>query len=112
MKGKIVFIFLVMISLTLTSCDDRETGKSRLILNGDERGLPSELKGIKIYYVQTDYGVVRVGVLNNQVVSTQHNVHSGKTTRSEDLIVLNNTDTPIKVSSILMENDSLIVFRK
>ena len=106
MKLKLSIIALAIVGLT--SCAD--PGTTQLRLNGNESNLPDELKGLKIYSVATDGGsYVKVAILNNQVNSTTYPV--GKHTQS--LVLVNKQDGKlIEVSSVLMENDSLIVCRK
>jgi len=106
MKLKLSIIALAIIGLT--SCAD--PGTTQLRLNGNESNLPDELKGLKIYSVATDGGrYVKVAILNNQINSTTYTV--GKHTQS--LILVNKQDGKlIEVSSVLMENDSLIICKK
>lgn len=106
MKLKLSFIGLAIISLT--SCSD--AGTTQLQLNGNESNLPDELKGLKVYSVATDGGhYVQVAVLDNQINSTTYKV--GK--QNQSLVIINKGDNKlIEVSSILMENDSLIICRK
>ena len=106
MKIKLSIITLAIVGLT--SCED--PGTTQLRLNGNESNLPDELKGLKIYSVATDEGdYVKVAILNNQINSTTYTV--GKHTQS--LILVNKQDGKlIEVSSVLMENDSLIICRK
>ena len=106
MKLKLSIIALAIVGLT--SCAD--PGTTQLRLNGNEANLPDELKGLKIYSVATDGGhYVKVAILNNQINSTTYTV--GKHTQS--LILVNKQDGKlIEVSSVLMENDSLIICRK
>ena len=106
MKLKLSIIALAIVGLT--SCAD--PGTTQLRLNGNESNLPDELKGLKIYSVATDEGdYVKVAILNNQINSTTYTV--GKHTQS--LVLVNKQDGKlIEVSSVLMENDSLIICRK
>ena len=106
MKLKLSIITLVIFGLT--SCTD--PGTTQLRLNGNESNLPDELKGLKIYSVATDGGhYVKVAILNNQINSTTYRI--GKHTQS--LLLVNKQDNKlIEVSSVLMENDSLIICRK
>lgn len=106
MKLKLSIIALAVIGLT--SC--REPGTTQIKLNGDEPNLPDELKGLKVYSVSDGNGShVKVAILNNQINSTTYKV--GKHTQS--LLLVNKQDNKvIEVSSVLMENDSLIICRK
>ena len=106
MKLKLSIIALAIVGLT--SCSD--AGTTQIQLNGDESNLPDELKGLKVYSVATDGGhYVQVAVLDNQINSTTYKV--GKHT--ESLVIVNKQDNKlIEVSSVLMENDSLIICRK
>ena len=105
MKLKLKLSIITLVIVGLTSCDD--PGTTQLRLNGNESNLPDELKGLKIYSVATDGGhYVKVAILNNQINST-----TCKHTQS--LILVNKQDNKlIEVSSVLMENDSLIICRK
>jgi hypothetical protein len=44
-----------------------EKGKSELILTGNEKSLPPELKGMVVYDVN---GVGKVAILNNQIIKS------------------------------------------
>ena len=105
MKLKLMIIALV---IGVTSCDD--PGYTRLRLQGDEKNLPEELKGLKVYTVAIDKGkYIEVAVMNDKVNSTTY--QSGKSTQS--IVILNKQGNKlIEVSSVLMENDSLIICRK
>ena len=103
---KILSILILL--LTLTSCEDK--GITQQWLSGDESTLPAELKGLKVYRVSCGEGeYVRVGILNNQVISTTYT--SGKTHQSI-IIVNKETTRTINVESIISENDSIVVIKK
>ena len=106
MKIKLSIIALAIVGLT--SCAD--PGTTQLRLNGNESNLPDELKGLKIYSVVTDEGhYVKVAILNNQINSTTYKVGN----HTQSLVLVNKQDGKlIEVSSVLMENDSLIICRK
>ena len=106
MKLKLSIITLAIIGLT--SCS--EPGTTQLRLNGNESNLPDELKGLKVYSVSDGNGShVKVAILNNQINSTTYKV--GK--HAQSLLLVNKQDNKvIEVSSVLMENDSLIICRK
>ncbi len=85
-------------------------GETEQQLNGNEQGIPDELKGIKIYWVSTGNGSgVKVAVLNNKINSTTYSV--GKTEEST-IIIDKTSNRQITVSQVLSENDSVIVCRK
>lgn len=99
-------LFTPIIILLLASC----SSNTRQIYV-DQNGMPDELKGLKIYRVPYEGGLssVKIGVLNNQVVSTTY--QQGKHT--ETIIMVNQPSSKvINVSSILLENDSIIICRK
>ena len=103
---KILTILILL--FTFTSCEEKGVTSQRL--TGDESTLPAELKGLKVYRVSCGGGEwVRVGILNNQVISTTYQV--GKTQQS---IILVNKETArtINVESIISENDSIVVIKK
>ena len=104
---KAFFIFLVICCLFI-SCDDAGVTSKRL--NGDEKNLPDELKGLKIYSVSTGCGdYVKVAVLDGKINSTTYQV--GKL--QETTVIVNKQNGKlIEVSQILVENDSVIVCRK
>jgi hypothetical protein len=98
----------LILLLTLTSCEDK--GVTKQWLSGDESTLPTELKGLKVYRVSCGEGeYVRVGILNNQVISTTY--PSGKIQESVILVNKETTRT-INVESIISENDSILVIKK
>jgi hypothetical protein len=98
----------LILLLTLTSCEDK--GVTKQWLSGDESTLPQELKGLKVYRVSCGEGeYVRVGILNNQVISTTY--PSGKIQESVILVNKETTRT-INVESIISENDSILVIKK
>lgn len=103
---KIIGLF-VLLFITI-SCGD--TGQTSETFDGDNYKLPEELKGLKVYWVQTSSSNgINVAVLNNEVVST--NYSSGKQTIST-IVINKKNNKVIEVSDVIMENDSLIVFRK
>lgn len=91
-----------------SSCD--KAGVTSKFLYGDEQDLPEELKGLKVYSVSTGGGTyIKVAILNGDLNSTTY--VEGKTT--ETTIILNKQNgKQIKVSQILVENDSIILCRK
>lgn len=105
---KKILTILFCIALLTISCQDK--GVTRQTLTGEERTLPPELKGLKVYNVSCGEGVyVKVAILNNQAVSTTYK--SGKHQQS---VILVNKGTPrtINVESVISENDSIIVIKK
>lgn len=105
---KKILTILFCIALLTISCEDKGVTSQRL--TGDEPTLPAELKGLKVYRVSCgDNEYVKVGILNNQVVSTTY--QSGKHQQS---VILVNKETPrtINVESVISENDSIIVIKK
>jgi hypothetical protein len=106
MKTKILAILLGC--LLLTACDEK--GENHQYLNGNETNLPDELKGLKVYSVCVSPGNwVKVAILDNKIKSTTY--MDGKFSESV-LIVDKSTGKIITVSSIIVENDSIIVARK
>ena len=102
MKKILTFLFCIAL---LTSCEDK--GVTKQWLSGDESTLPQELKGLKVYRVSCGEGeYVKVGILNNQVVST-----TGKVQQSV-ILVNKEVARTINVESIISENDSIIVIKK
>jgi hypothetical protein len=105
---KKILTILFCIALLTISCEDKGVTSQRL--TGDEPTLPAELKGLKVYRVSCgDNEYVKVGILNNQVVSTTY--QSGKHQQSV-ILVNKGTPTTINVESIISENDSIIVIKK
>lgn len=105
--SNILIIFPILLFL-LVSCEDK--GITKQWLSGDESNLPQELKGLKVYRVSCGDGeYVRVGILNNQVISTTYT--EGKTTESV-ILVNKQTTRAINVESIISENDSIVVIKK
>lgn len=106
---KKLFLLITLVSLTFVSC---ERGVTNIKLNGDEYGLPSELKGLKVYNVSTGpLSYVKVAVLNGQVNSTTYAV--GKTQETTLIINLPNSSTrTIECKEIVSETDDIIVIRK
>ena len=104
---KKILTILVLLCL-LTSCEDK--GVTKQWLSGDESTLPQELKGLKVYRVSCGEGeYVRVGILNNQVISTTY--PDGKV--KESIILVNKeVARTINVESIISENDSIVVIKK
>ena len=104
---KYTFIFLL---LAFASC--APAGTTDRQLQGDERDLPNELKGMKVYKVWVEDGnYVRVAVLNNQVNSLTYN--NGKGAPHTTIMVNNNAGGKvIEVKEIISENDSIIVCKK
>jgi hypothetical protein len=113
---KKILTILFCIALLTISCQDK--GVTRQTLTGEERTLPAELKGLKVYTVSTGEGnYVKVAVLNNQAISTTY--QSGK--HSQSVVLVNKevefgagqiTTRTINVESIISENDSILVIKK
>lgn len=105
---KKIFSILLVASIFLISCDDPGISKQRL--TGSESNLPLELKGLKVYKVSIGSGeYVKVAILNDKVNSTTY----VKDKSTESVILIDkNTDKVYKVSSIIVENDSIIVAKK
>lgn len=102
-------LLLLTLLLMFVSCDNAGVTQQRT--NGDETGLPTELKGLKVYNVSTGGGsYVNVAVLNNRVNST--NYKSGKANKSVITVYSNNTTQEFEQEDIISENDSIIVLRK
>lgn len=106
---KYTFLILLVLAITFTSC--REAGTTSTSLQGTEANLPEELKGLKIYNVNTGgVSYVRVGVLDNaRTTSTTYPV--GKSQQSF-ILIEKNTGRTIQVGEIISENDSIIVCKK
>lgn len=105
---KKLIVILCLLSMFM-SC---ERGGTTISLTGNESALPPELKGLKVYNVNTSaLGQVRVAVLNGQVNSTTYSV--GKTTETVVNIYLpNGTPRTINCKEIISETDDIIVIRK
>jgi len=105
--SKMKKILLALSLFTVMSC--REEGSTRIALDGSPN-LPKELEGLRVYNVATGSGqYVNVAILNNNINSLTYPV--GKH-RSTTVLVNKQDDKVIPVSSIVMENDSLIICRK
>jgi predicted aconitase with swiveling domain len=100
-------ILTITTLLLISSCSD--PGTSEILLD-DHKNLPTELKGLRVYNVSTGRGSsINVAVLNSDLNSVTYRV--GK--RNESVILIDKqTDKVVQVSSILMENDSLIICKK
>lgn len=104
----ITMVMCVILTMAVTSCN--EPGVTSQKLNGNESTLPAELKGLKVYNVSLGDGDrVKVAILGETVNSATYKV--GK--YEESIIILNKQNgKTIKVSQILVENDSMIVCQK
>lgn len=91
----------------LMSCDD--PGTTVLLLNGTEKALPDELKGLRVYKVAIDScdTYINVAVMTGSTAI-------GAPRGVESVVVDNGWDAPrsIKVSEIIFENDTMIMARK
>lgn len=106
---KYTFLFLLVLTITFTSC--YEAGTASTSLDGTEANLPEELKGLKIYTVTTGtLSSVQIGVLDN-TRTTSTTYPRGKTQQTF-ILVEKNTGRTIEVSGIISENDSIIVCKK
>jgi len=103
-----LFNILCVLSLCLVACEE-EKGTTTEQLDGDERHLPEELEGLKVYSVKTEEGYVKVAFMDGKINSTTYNVD--KTEESTILLEKPNAQT-IKIEEVLMENDSMILCRK
>jgi hypothetical protein len=107
---KAIKLFAILLLVIMASCNP---GKTNQILNGNEAGLPDELKGLKIYTVSTGIGSVKVAILpGGNVNSITYPV--GKTQQTTIIINPQNGEgvRSILVKEILVENDSIMVIRK
>ena len=100
-------LLLTAIVLLVTTFNSCTPGTTNLQINGSESSLPQELKGLKVYQVNTGgVGYVKVAVLNNSINSLTYPV--GKSNIS--CIIINNK--PISIKEVVYENDSIIVCKK
>lgn len=102
---KICLLFIILISAF--SCGESgETDQYKI----DNSLLPPELQGLKVYKVDLGInGYTLVGILNDKINSMSYPV--GK--YSESIILINGkTIKQIRISQILLENDSIVVCRK
>lgn len=108
MKSLKFLLLVTVFSLFFIGCDEAGVASKRL--NGDEQDLPDELKGLSIYNVSIGGGnYVKVAVLDGEINSTTYQVGKAQ----ESVVIVNKkSKKAINVSQILLENDSLIVFRK
>lgn len=101
-------IKLLILLLVLGSCGT--PGETGISLRGFEEGLPPELKGLKVYNVETGkFGFVNVAILDNKINSLTYPVDE---TQQTTIIFNNNPGRVINVSQVLLENDSLIICKK
>jgi hypothetical protein len=107
---KKIILSLFTVSFLLSSC--RDAGTTELYLHGQEPTLPEELKGLKIYAVSDGYGSsIKVAVFEGQVVGTKYK--SGKYSYDEvNVYKENGTSRSYPESSIIVENDSILVIKK
>lgn len=104
MKNYKVFILFLFL---LISCSRK--GSYDVIINGDEPNLPEELKGVKVYDVSTGLiSHVNIAVLNNSSSIR----YGGKVKENTITIYSKNKNEFIEVKEKLLENDSIIIFRK
>lgn len=109
MKKLLTILFLF--SIALSSCSDPGTTDVRV--HGNEPALPEELKGLKIYSVSDGYGSrIKVAVFKGQVVGEEY--RNGK--HRYDAVNIYKQDGEVSrrypESSILLENDSILILRK
>lgn len=106
----IKLLFIILLSLTLFSCEDAGVTSKRLV--GDESQLPEKLKGLEVYSVSLGDGVwIKVAILNNEINSVTYPV--GKT--EETTIVVDKgsyKERTIYAKEVLSETDDIIVIRK
>ena len=104
---KTLFLFL-FVSLFLSSCDD--AGVTHTTLDGTERDLPDELKGLKLYEVSTSGGdYVKVAILDSMVNSLTYRVRK----HNETTIIVNGLAKSREIhGEIISETDSIIVIHK
>src|ERR1035437_7609453 len=100
--------FLILLMIFLFSCDD-EKGTTTQSLNGDEQGLPDELKGMKLYYVSMgkDAGGIYVAKLPNNTINAVSFLQSKTQTAT---IIIN--ERTIVAKEIIAETADIIVIRK
>jgi hypothetical protein len=112
MKTFKLFSLILLITI-LFSCDG-EKGKTTQTLNGDEQGLPDELKGMKLYYVSLGNNAsgVKVAILpDNKLNSLTYSVGKSQMTT----IIINKgryNERTIVAKEIISETADVIVIRK
>ena len=100
-------ILITLVLLVTIGCNDK--GSTTMVLDNPPN-LPKELEGLKIYSVSTGGGNrVKVALFNGNLNSITYPVN--KNTMST-ILINKQDDRTIEVSSILMENDSLIICKK
>ena len=108
---KKVFILAGLAMALFVSCfPSHEQGDSMILLNGNEAGLPDDLKGIKFYRVYhsvSDY--MDIALKDGSVAACSY--RNGKSNKNIS-IIYNNQNRLINVSEIISENDSIIVCKK
>ena len=107
---KKTILSLLVLSTILVSC--RDAGTTGVTISGTEANLPAELKGLKIYSVATGYGnTIKVAVFEGNVVGTNYPV--GKH-RGNCVNIYKETGETVSypASSIIVENDSILVIKK
>lgn len=106
MRNTIFGMLIIALLIFFNACTPGET---RIKLTGNERDLPSELKGLKVYQVDTGDGTaIYVAMLDDQILSTSR--HAGR--QSQNLVNIRKQNYSYRSSDILLENDSIIVIRK
>lgn len=92
--------------LLLTSCGER--GETSLVMNGEEEGLPAELKDMKIYRVNLGTGnFIYVCMLNGVPISAKNTSN-----KSPQAVVLNEASGTYQIGDIIWETDSMMMCRK
>lgn len=106
MRNTIFGMLIIALLIFFNACTPGET---RIKLTGNERDLPSELKGLKVYQVDTGDGTaIYVAILDDQILSTSR--HAGR--QSQNLVNIKERTYTYKSSDIISENDSIVVIKK
>lgn len=109
MRKLLSLLFLIV----LISCVDAGTTTTKLI--GDEKKLPPELKGLKVYKVFLQGSdVVNVAVLNNKINSLSYNGDDDDDDK-RSVVILENTKGESRVihyTEILSETNEYILIKK
>jgi len=101
-------LLIIAIVLILSSCTPKGVAIQRT--NGNEKTLPDELKGLKVYDVSIGEGdYIKVALMNGKSNSTRYMV--GKI--HETTIIINSGEKRlINAKEIISETDSILVIKK
>ena len=108
-----MIVAMIAAGIALGGCEMFTVGETKQSLTGNETNLPDELRGLKVYTINTNTtgGYVKVAILGDKInsVTAPH----GKTVFTTIIVDKSgDTDRTILCDEIISETEDIVVVRK